>query len=211
MEHLQRPKVKICGITRSVDVKVLNKRRPDFAGFIFYRKSPRFVSLKLAKELCETLSPSIIPVAVFVQEPLERIVSTCRSLRTAFAQVHGLTRRDIQTLKRSGLRVIEGFHIQAAPDWSRVRRSAADFALVDNRTATERGGTGRRFDWSLTPRARVENLVLAGGLTAENYLEGVEKFAPAILDFNSGVESAPGKKSAKKIAALFESLEQNLY
>lgn len=210
MREFSRPRIKICGITRVSDAKALNRYNPDFAGLIFYRKSPRCVSMKQANEICATLKPTIVPVAVFVDETVEKILRTCNSLRTSFVQLHGMSRRDIQALKRNGLRVIEALHIEKQSDWKKAGNSLADLVLIDNSNPVQQGGTGERFDWTLKPTKSMDNLILAGGLSVDNYLEGIESFSPSVLDFNSKVESAPGVKSAKKLKALFQSIERNL-
>ena len=67
------------------------------------------------------------------------------------------------------------------------------------------GGSGKRFDWSLLSGQTLDNVLLAGGLGADNCVEAA-KTGCAGLDFNSGVESQPGIKDADKVASVFRTL-----
>lgn len=168
----------------------------DMIGLIFYRRSPRFVRLPIAREIISELPPAVMRVGVFVNEPIESILRRAEQLRLDWVQLHGNeSKRVIKSCQRSGLRVIKVFTVTSDFDRNYLLSSPADLVLVDNAG----GGSGRTFDWQQLPKHPVPNLVLAGGINADNLKEGVEHFAPSVVDVNSGVESAPGVKSPRKL------------
>ncbi|HSG99728.1 MAG TPA: phosphoribosylanthranilate isomerase [candidate division Zixibacteria bacterium] len=206
---MTRPKIKICGLTRPSDVRTLNALGVDYAGFVFYRRSPRYVGVRRARMLSAALDPRIQPVGVFVDSSTESILRACQSIRATVAQIHGsLSVSAVLRLQRAGLRVAQAFAIRSNSDWTAVRGSVADFVLVDNATNNLRGGTGEPFDWSLGPSRAAPNLILAGGLNATNFVEGARRFQPAVLDFNSGVERSPGVKSRARLTELMERINR---
>jgi len=92
-----------------------------------------------------------------------------------------------------------------------VVRSKADLRLLDHRTDHQRGGTGETFDWSIRPKGKLDNLVLAGGIDVDNVAEGIRLFDPLVVDVNSGVESRPGIKSPSKLKAFFAECDRIRY
>ncbi len=208
------PRTKICGITRVRDAQLAAKLGADFLGLITYRKSPRVVTLNLAKNIIESTPPTVQFVLVFVNESVDAVISRARRLRCSIVQLHGkYTAGDVSRIQKAGLRVICAFQIgvlqiDAVTDLAKARSSRADFVLLDTRDTSDNdvhGGTGMSFDWELLkrPTNRPRNLILAGGLSAANFKKAVELVQPLVLDFNSGVESSPGIKSALKLKRLF--------
>lgn len=200
------PLIKICGVTRVKDARLIAELGADYMGVIFHKASPRSVTIEQARKIRLAAGPLMQVVAVFVKESPERIISICRRLQCSIAQLHGSQNdRDIKFLQKEGLKVARAFHVTRHKDWKIVRESAGDFALVDNQTPERAGGTGDPFDWNVAPKRPIKNLILSGGLNARNFAEGAKAFAPVILDFNSGVEDSPGKKSERKLRQLFRS------
>ncbi|MGH8016074.1 MAG: phosphoribosylanthranilate isomerase, partial [Candidatus Zixiibacteriota bacterium] len=119
--------------------------------------------------------------------------------------IHGYdSARLVRQLIKYGVKTIESFHITKMSDYANARKSKAEIVQLDNRTKGPGGGTGQRFDWSIKPPHRIPNLMLAGGLNAENVSQGVRIFQPLIVDVNSGVEVSPGIKSAAKLKQFFK-------
>ncbi len=200
---MNRFAVKVCGMTRPRDARLAAELGADMIGLIFYRRSPRFVSIATARKIIEVIPATVTPVGVFVDTPAEHLLEITRRLRLGFGQLHGAySVADERMLRRAGLRTIRVLH--GAPDMSKAHPERSDLLLIDNRSDNAVGGTGKPFDWSVKIPKRINNLVLAGGIDADNVTEGIERFKPVMIDVNSGVESRPGIKSERKLRHFFE-------
>ena len=188
-------KIKICGLSRVEDVEAVNEAGADFAGFMFYPKSRRFVSREHASELKRSLSSYIKSVGVFVNEEAEKIIETAESGLIDLVQLHGDEDESyIERIKNeTGLKVIKAFRINSPQDVKNAESSHADYILLDNGA----GGTGESFDWSSLKGIK-RDYFLAGGLYPENVAEAVRSLSPWGIDVSSGVET-DGKKDREKI------------
>lgn len=203
MRQLQ---VKLCGLTRLQDARLAVKLGLDMLGFIFYRKSPRWLSQREARAIMSELPATIDRVGVFVNEDKNRVIDIGHNLRLDYVQLHGSEPAAyVAAVQRSGLKVIKAFSITERNDYDVVMRCKAELVLLDHGS----GGMGTRFDWGVRPPRRINNLVLAGGISADNVEEGVTRFRPLVVDVNSSVETSPGRKSAKKLKA-FMALADNI-
>ena len=201
MKHFQ---IKVCGITRPGDALLAARLGADMLGFIFYEKSPRYIAVTAAKNIIDKLPATIDRVGVFVDADLDTLLKTADRLKLDYLQLHGKTTNSmIKKLKTSGLRVIQAFHIESKSDYKKAAASIADILQLDNSATDKPGGTGQKFDWNIRPKSIIPNLMLSGGISADNILEGIRMFSPIIVDVNSGVEISPGKKSEKKLKQFF--------
>lgn len=193
-------KIKICGLRRPEDIAYVNEAKPDFAGFIIdVPKSRRNVPREKVRELTALLSPEILPVGVFVNAPMETILSLANDGTLKTVQLHGQESQSyLEELKKQvSIPVIRAFSIRSAEDLTEAEKSPADFVLLDNGA----GGTGETFDWSLLSSFD-RQFFLAGGLRLENITEAVSRFHPYALDLSSGVETDGYKDKEKIIAAV---------
>ncbi len=196
---INRPKVKICGLTRIEDADFLNEAGADYAGFVFYEKSRRNVNLKKAAEIAAQLSADIKKVAVMVS-PESAFVKEIETLGFDILQVHGTFKTEVKEMT-------------ALPIWRAVNISdtdtleelfAGDRESIESYVADGAGyGGGKPFDWEVcSSRVRTlskgKKLILAGGLDAENVRTGIRYFHPDVVDVSSSVEE-DGKKSRQKI------------
>ena len=182
------------------------------AGLIFVRQSPRRVTVTQARRILNALPATVDSVGVFLGEDPEKVLGIANRLGLRWVQWYdSLSVRQVTAFHRAGLRVIQVFTIRRLSDYHGVYRSPADLVMLDNRTGEIPGGTGRRFDWKLRPPRRIPNLVLAGGLNADNVAEGVRRFRPLVVDVNSGVESRPGIKSRRRLVEFFEICDRIRY
>lgn len=190
-------KIKLCGLSRIEDIEAANALMPDFIGFVFARRSRRFVSPERAAALRARLDPAIRAVGVFVNEPPENVAALLARGVIDIAQLHG--REDAGYFaalrERTDAPLIQAFGVAAAEDVRRVQESQADFVLLDNGA----GGTGAAFDWSLVRSVR-RPYFLAGGLGVDNVREAVRTLAPYAVDVSSGIET-DGRKDPEKMAA----------
>ena len=193
-------KMKICGLRRPEDIAYVNEAKPDFAGFIIdVPKSRRNVPQEKVRELTALLSPEILPVGVFVNAPMETILSLVTDGTLKAVQLHGQESQSyLEELKKQvAVPLIRAFSIRSPEDLTEAEKSPADFVLLDNGA----GGTGETFDWSLLSSFD-RPFFLAGGLRLENITEAVNRFHPYALDLSSGVETDGYKDKEKIIAAV---------
>lgn len=193
-------KIKICGLRRPEDIAYVNEAKPDFAGFIIdVPKSRRNVPREKVWELTALLSPEILPVGVFVNAPMETILSLVTDGTLKAVQLHGQESQSyLEELKKQvAVPLIRAFSIRSPEDLTEAEKSPADFVLLDNGA----GGTGETFDWSLLSSFN-RPFFLAGGLRLENIAEAVSRFHPYALDLSSGVETDGYKDKEKIIAAV---------
>ncbi len=198
-------KIKICGLVRLCDADYVNLAMPDYAGFVFYDKSRRFVALEQARKLRAEIHPEIMTAGVFVNAPLEQIALLCKEGIISIIQLHGSEDDEYIAQLRAlvpGVKIWKAFQIRKESDLQAAAKSTADMVLLDSG-----GGTGLQFDWSLIqgfPRP----LILAGGLTPENMAEAIGRLHPYALDVSTGVET-DGFKNLHKIIAAVEAARRS--
>ena len=205
-------RIKICGITNEADALQTATLGADALGLNFYPRSPRYVSPAVAARIVRALPPFVEPVALFVNEPLQRAIEVARQLgpiRTV--QWHG---EHPETCGEAAVRFIPAFQVRGAEDLARVRRylefchdldRMPAAVLIDGHISGLYGGTGQAAPWELLADFRPGvPLILAGGLTPENVAEAVRAVRPYGVDVASGVESAPGRKDAEKVRRFIE-------
>ena len=186
-------KIKICGLTREEDIRIVNDVRPDYVGFVF-AGNKRKVDEAQAARLRQVLDENIPAVGVFVDAPIEQIYRLVKAKTVQLVQLHGNEDEDyITALNEScNVPVIKAFSVQTKADIEKARESSVSWVLLDN----GKGGTGERFPWELIPSLQ-RTFFLAGGLSPENVREAAT-YRPYALDVSSGVETN-GKKDKEKI------------
>ena len=200
--------VKICGVTRLEDALLARDLGAFAVGFIFYRKSPRYIEPESAGEISRALGQGIQRVGVFVDEAVEVVEETISRAGLSVVQLHGEENGEY-IRKLSGVIIIKAFRVGDGFDTEILRGYPADFILLDTLTAGNRGGTGKSFDWALAaPCQTYGNIILAGGLNEYNIAEAVRTAHPWGVDISSGVENSPGVKDSGKMRRLFQSIEQ---
>jgi phosphoribosylanthranilate isomerase len=194
-------RVKICGITNLADAHGAVEAGADALGFIFYEKSPRFISLKTAAEISTQLPPFIMRVGVFVNAPEDFVLKSIAECGLTMLQFHGDEPPEFCT--QFGLMTMKAFRIRDAESLKEIPNYQTDAYLLDAFSSTTLGGTGEKFNWDLAVEAQKfgKPIFLAGGLTPENVGDAVRKVRPFGVDVSSGVESAPGKKDHAKVKA----------
>ena len=203
-------RVKLCGMSREVDLDAVVAAQPDYVGFVVdFPRSRRSVSPDRLPGLVAYLrrreeerghgsSKRIVAVGVFVDEPPERLAEIAVAAGLDAVQLHGHEDEahlaELRGLLPEGTLVIQAFRVREPADVARAEASSADLVLLDNGQ-----GTGERFDWSLV-RGVSRPFLLAGGLTPENLPEAVRELRPFGVDLSSGIET-DGCKDPTKIAA----------
>ncbi len=194
-------RVKICGITNHEDAQWAAQCGADALGFNF-AESPRRIEPDRARDILARLDPFVTGVGVFVNSPAEEVKRILDLTGCAVAQLHGEEPEEyIDAL--SPYAVVKAIRVGGALDESELARYKGVRAiLLDTYVKGRAGGTGKRFDPGTAARVVQEGwrVIMAGGLTPENVREVVSLVRPYGVDVSTGVESAPGKKDAEKVA-----------
>ncbi|MGY3855991.1 bifunctional indole-3-glycerol-phosphate synthase TrpC/phosphoribosylanthranilate isomerase TrpF [Aeromonas intestinalis] len=203
---------KVCGLTRPEDAAAAHQAGAVFGGLIFVSKSPRYVDIPAARAVMAGAPLSY--VGVFRNAQAATIAKTVDALNLAAVQLHG--DEDVAYIESLRPLLPPSCEIWKAVGITLDKTSGeplpnldfpADRLLLDTKVGSQSGGTGQAFDWALLTGLDKSRLMLAGGLNADNALQAAQVGCLG-LDFNSGVESAPGQKDAHKIAAAFGALRQ---
>ncbi len=200
-------RVKICGITCREDALRAVAAGAWALGFVFHKKSPRYIGPYKARAIIRALPPFVTAVGVFVDQKEGAVKDIIDFCRLGTVQFHGA--ETPQYCRRfPGVKVIKAFRVGAGFDPDQVRSYPTAAYLFDTHVEGVPGGTGVPFDWKRIRRVKDfgRPIILAGGLTALNVGEAVERLRPYAVDVSSGVESAPGRKDPRKLAALFDRL-----
>jgi phosphoribosylanthranilate isomerase len=198
-------KVKVCGTTRLKDALLAVECGADAIGFIFYKKSPRCVSVKTAKEICSKLPPFVLRVGVFVNETADRINRIADRCGLDAVQLHG--DESPAFCKKIRVRLIKAVRVKDSGSLRGLSRYPVDGFLLDTYKEDQWGGTGKVFDWELAARAKKYGpVILAGGLNPRNVKAAIQKVKPYGVDVSSGVEQSPGKKDPKKVKAFLKAV-----
>lgn len=195
-------KIKICGIYRIEDTEIINEFIPDYAGFVFFPASHRFVTDVFAEDLRKHIDKRVKTVGVFVDDNIEHIADLYNKNIIDTVQLHGHENEEyIKKLKARmpHAEIWQAFLIRSDHDLIKAQESSADKIILDNGY-----GSGKCFDWSLIGKVR-RDFILAGGITADNIEEAIRRFSPYMIDVSSGVETnkvKDKKKTAAVIAAI---------
>ncbi len=195
-------RVKICGITNIEDALLVQQLGADAIGFIFYKKSKRYISPAAAEIISKHLSPFIMKVGVFVNESFEQINSISNQVKLNTVQLHGDEPPEI--INKINLPIIKSFRINNDFDFSILKKYKKVFYLLDSFQKDEYGGSGKTFNWNLIPEEYRTRIILSGGISIDNIEEVTNKIKPAAIDVSSSLEEFPGKKDHQKLKQFFE-------
>ena len=209
-------KLKVCGLTKTDQIHELISMKVNFLGFIFYKKSPRFVLNSLSLEDMESLKHNG-KVGVFVNETIENVVEISRKANLNYIQLHG-DEDDIYIaeLKRQlnpEIKIIKvlriGSEVKNFKSKIHHLKSPADYLLFDTDSKAF-GGTGKTFDWRILNEVEIPKpYFLSGGISVENFDEIQNiKHRPFALDINSKFETQAGMKDLEKIREFIRILER---
>ncbi|CAI0899433.1 bifunctional indole-3-glycerol-phosphate synthase TrpC/phosphoribosylanthranilate isomerase TrpF [Serratia grimesii] len=192
---------KVCGLTRAQDAAAAYQAGAVYGGLIFVGRSPRYVDINRAREVIS--GAPLKYVGVFCDAQVDTVVKTVERLGLRAVQLHGAEDQNYITALRAELPIdCQIWKALSVKDHLPTRDlQHVDRYLLDNGA----GGTGQRFDWSVLHGENLDNVMLAGGLGADNCVDAA-KLGCAGLDFNSGVESQPGIKDPARLAAVFQTL-----
>ena len=201
--------VKICGLKTHEALEAAIAAGAEMAGFVFFLRSPRNISLETARQLGAQARGRISKVALVVDADDVMIAAIVEALRPDMLQLHGNEppERVAAIRARFGLPVMKAFGIATREDLAAAlaQGEAADRLLFDAkppRDAAHPGGNGHAFDWPVLSRLESPRpWMLSGGLNADNVAAAIAATGARAVDVSSGVESAPGVKDLARIAA----------
>ncbi len=195
-------RVKICGITNLRDAHRAVGYGADALGFVFYDKSPRKVSVVMARKIIKSLPPFVVTVGLFVNETIDRVQEIRRESGVDLVQLHG--DESPEMVSALSPYVIKAVRVKGAESVTGLNLYQPRAFLLDAYSDHAYGGTGRSFDWSLSQWVEDVPVILAGGLTPENVTAAVAQVKPYGVDVSSGVEAAPGDKDPVKLKTFIE-------
>jgi len=208
-------RVKICGLRTPADVAAVAAAGAGYAGFVFFPKSPRHLTIAAARDLALGAPDGLCKVALVVDMDDAGLDAIVEAVPLDMLQLHGHESADrvAEVKARYGLPVMKAMGVAGEDDLALLREMSlvADQLLVDAKPAPGAalpGGNGLAFDWRLlVGRKWLCPWMLAGGLTPENVAQAIRLTGARQVDVSSGVESAPGVKDAAKIAAFVEAAQ----
>jgi len=207
---MTRTRIKICGLTREEDVQAVVAAGADAIGFVFYPKSPRYVTPARAAELLRVVPPFVTTVGLFVNATPDDVAAAVRVAPLSLLQLHGdeTVAQAAAIGAAAGRQYMQVFRVKpdTTPDellkYEQLCRAASPLftSLLLDTYVDAYGGAGKGFDWSLIPKELAPRVVLSGGLSVHNATDAVVGVRPYAVDISSGVEAAKGIKDARKIA-----------
>ena len=190
--------VKYCGITKEEEIQYLQQLPIDYVGFVFYKKSKRYVDKEQARRLRAKLKPSIPSVGVFVEEEIPKILELLQEGIIQGVQLHGEEEEAYvlklkQEMEKLGTKPFlwQAFILKEEKDIERANASPADLILLDGGK-----GEGKEAESGLLQKIH-RPYILAGGLSPENVVEKIKAFSPYGLDVSSGIEEQ-GEEGIRK-------------
>ncbi|CAN5315200.1 phosphoribosylanthranilate isomerase [soil metagenome] len=199
-------KIKVCGITLAGQLQELDQSGVDYAGLIFYDKSPRHVLPKLRSKEILNLNLSLKKVGVFVNETVDNILDQVEIYGLDMVQLHGYETPSMCKMLKKEVCVMKVFHIndKSSPvDWLvQPYQDVCQYFLFDHATGNSYGGTGSRFNWALLKEADIgKEFFLSGGISPDSF-ENIRDFQHPYffgIDINSRFETAPGIKDMEAV------------
>jgi len=209
-------RLKVCGMTKTGQLKELEELNVDFAGFIFYKPSPRYVMNNgLTPQVLKTEKIKINRVGVFVNETAENVLQCVKEWKLDMVQLHGDESPKYCEHISNHITTIKAFRI--GTDNNTLYRlfpytEYADLFLFDT-LGKKFGGTGEQFDWNQLARLNSEKpYFLSGGIGPDD-IEKIKQFCSSeknvfALDVNSKFEFSPGIKDMKLVKEFVDEINK---
>ena len=206
-----KTKLKVCGMRQAANIAAVAELQPDYLGFIFYQKSPRFIS-EVSAELIKYVPSIIKTTGVFVDEEIQIVKQYIIKYNLKAVQLHGKESAIYcQELKSTGVEVIKAFGIDENFDFSSLESylNEVDYFLFDTQTHAH-GGSGKVFDWKLLEKYQFnKTYFLSGGIDLVHIetLKNINDPRLYAIDVNSKFELEPGLKDVEKLKEFFKEMK----
>jgi phosphoribosylanthranilate isomerase len=202
-------KIKICGMRDVDNIREVSAFQPDYMGFIFYEKSPRFVGQDFV--IPSEFPTEISRVGVFVNHTIQSVNDMTNAHQLHYAQLHGDESVPYcEAVKQLGIKIIKVFRVDDDFDFSITKQfePVADFFLFDTKGKLY-GGNAEVFNWNLLYRYnQAVPFFISGGIHTHTIqeLKNISSLNLHAVDVNSGVEDHPGLKNVNKISEIINQL-----
>ncbi|MFK8011758.1 MAG: phosphoribosylanthranilate isomerase [Marinicellaceae bacterium] len=199
---------KFCGITNIEDALNAQKLGCNALGFVFVKKSKRFVNVKQAQEILNNLNPNILSVALFADNSRDEIQEVLQKCAFHVIQFHGSESKQFcSQWQRPYWKAIPMADGVNPLDYAKQYDNAQAY-LIDNFGQNKSGGSGVTIDWNKLPQDIDNKWILAGGLNPENIQEATKASNILSFDVSSGIENKPGIKSKHKMRDFLNNLNK---
>lgn len=198
-------KIKICGMTSKADAVSASRLGADMLGFIFYKKSKRYVDPMVARDIINELPASVLKVGVFVDEETGKVLEIAAAASLDALQFHGSETPQYCAAFKGKYKVIKAFRLKIRKDLKDINDYDVDLYLLDTFKSGKAGGTGEAFDWKIvTDFEFLRPVILSGGLDPKNVSRAIREVAPYGVDISTGVEESAGKKDPELMKKFIE-------
>jgi len=203
-------RVKTCGVTSLDDARRCVELGAWAIGLIFWPDSPRACRIEDAEQIASALRRRVEVAGVFVNAPLDDVAATADRAGLTLLQLHGDEGPVYcaEAARRTGCKVMKAIRVRDASQLKALRAFHTDYHLLDAYVPGSRGGTGESFNWELARlHEGAAEVVLSGGLTADNVGDAIALARPFAVDSASGTEASPGRKDPRRLEAFFRAVE----
>ncbi|MGJ8664063.1 MAG: phosphoribosylanthranilate isomerase [Marinicella sp.] len=201
--------IKYCGLRTTADILAAAEAGATAVGFVFVKKSPRYISTTAAIPLaCLAKKHKLITVALFADQDALLIKQVINAVNPDVLQFHG--NEDAVFCEQFSRPYWKAIPMLTDIDYLQYikQHPKAEAYLLDAFGKQQSGGSGKTFNWFEFPSNLRNKLILAGGINAENVVAAVAATKAQFIDTSSGIESKPGVKSKLKMLALADNINQ---
>ncbi|MCU0666641.1 MAG: phosphoribosylanthranilate isomerase [Candidatus Omnitrophica bacterium] len=202
-----RLKAKICGITNLKDALSAVSSGADAVGFIFYKKSPRYITAERAAFIISSLPKKVKAVGVFVNAKEEQVKKAAKLCGLGILQFHG--NESLEFCKKfKGYKIIKAFRVGRDFNFGLVNKYPVWGCLFD-KLSGKYGGTGKVFNWELLKEKKFpgKKVFLSGGINAGNLTKAFKKVKPDWVDVSTSLEKSAGEKDRVKITKFMRQMK----
>ena len=197
--------IKVCGINDEISMSTALECKADYIGLVFYKNSPRNISINLSRKLLKSRNKFSKIVALTVNPNDEFLFEIKKTVAPDFIQLHGNEnpRRCLYIKKKLNIPIIKGIHVENKNNLMKLTtcfEDICDILLLDAPSEALPGGNGKTYDWNiLRDYKSKKKWMLAGGLNIDNIKEAIDITKAPAIDISSGLEEKKGVKNHKLI------------
>ena len=197
-------RVKVCGITSIRDALCAVRLGASALGFVFYEKSPRFITPAAAGEIIRRIPPFVTTVGVFVNAETDLLSEAKNISGFDLYQFHG--DEPPEFCAAFGEPYVKAIRVKDTESLDAVSLYDTEAFLFDSYSSDAYGGTGEKFSWEVLSSGKLEDkfVILSGGLNSDNVRDAIRAVNPYAVDVSSGVEISPGVKDHLKLKRFME-------